>query len=244
MRQLKITTPDQVVFRLDAAGLATRAAAWLVDQALLLGLKVALVFSLVFAGSFALSLALPLLAFLDSAYFIYFEWKRAGQTPGKKSFGLRVVTVTGARLSFQDVLIRNILRIVDGLPLLMLTGGLTAFWEPLGRRLGDLAAGTLVVRERSGVFILPPADRARPNSFRENAACRRRILTRAGREDRDLALELMWRRDGLVAEAREALFGKVAGEFRRRFSLPEDDSLSDEQTVMDVAMLLAERDDG
>lgn len=54
----------------------------------------------------------------------------------------------------------------------------------------------------------------------------------------------MWRREELRPEVRETLFGKMAAEFRKRFSLPEDGHLSDEQTVMDVALLLAEREDG
>lgn len=245
MRQLKITTPDQVVFRLTAAGLSTRAAAWLFDQAILLALKGGVVYvAASVAGGFGLGLAVPLLMLLDTAYFLYFEWKQAGQTPGKKHFNLRVATIAGARLSFQDVLLRNILRIVDSLPMFMLTGGVCAFLNPLGRRLGDLAAGTMVVREKVGALTLPPVDRDRPNSFRDDPGCRRRILARASKEDRDLAIELMWRRDELRPEAREALFAMLSEKFRERFNLPEDDSLSDEQAVMDVALLLAERDEG
>lgn len=244
MRQLEITTPDQVVFHLNSAGLATRAAAWFVDQSILVAVKIGAVLALVQFGYFILAVVVPLLLLLDSAYYLYFEWKKSGQTPGKKYMGLRVATITGARLSFQDVLLRNILRIVDSLPMFMLTGGVCAFFDPLGRRLGDLAAGTMVVKERVRAFSLPPADRDRPNSYRENSACRRRILARASKEDRDLSLELMWRREELRPEARELLFDTVAKDFRQRFVLPEDANLSDEQTVMDVALLLAEQDEG
>lgn len=244
MRQLEITTPDQVVFHLTSAGLATRATAWLIDQAILVAVKIGIVISMAQLGYFVLSVVVPLLLLLDSAYYLYYEWRRVGQTPGKKYMGLRVATITGARLSFQDVLLRNIIRIVDGLPLFMLTGTVCSFIDPLGRRLGDLAAGTMVVRERVRSFTPPPADRDRPNSLKENPPCRRRILARASKEDRDLALELMWRREELLPEVREVLFGKTAREFRERFSLPDDDSLSDEQTVMDVALLLAEQDEG
>lgn len=244
MRQLEITTPDQVVFHLTASGLATRAAAWFLDQLILAVVKTGLVFGVSSMGFFALSVVIPLLLLLDTAYYIFFEWKRGGQTPGKKHYGIRVATVSGARLSFQDVFLRNVIRIVDNLPLFMVVGGFCAFLDPLGRRLGDLASGTLVVRARSGDYTPPPADRDRPNSLRENSGCRRRILARASKQDRDVALELMWRREELRPEARESLFGAVAENFRRRFNLPEDENLSDEQTVMDVALLLAERDDG
>lgn len=244
VRQLEIVTPDQVVFHLTAAGLATRAYAWFLDQAILLGLKIAAVVAVAFMGSFIFAVIVPLLLFLDSAYYLLFEWSRNGQTPGKKIAGIRVVAVSGARLSFQDVLLRNIVRIADGLPVFMVAGGVCAFLDPLGRRLGDLAAGTMVVHERGDAFTPPPVDRERPNSYRDNAGCRRRILARAGKEDRDLALELMWRREELRPEVREQLFGVLAADFRECFSLPDDVTLSDEQTVMDVALLLAERDDG
>lgn len=243
MRQLRVVTTEQVSFRLTAAGLGARALAWLVDQAILLALRIALVYILIQIGVLSGAVAVSLFFVTDTAYFLYYEWRLGGQTPGKRALKLRVVSTSGASLSFQDVFIRNALRLVDNLPMLMVAGGVAAFLDPLGRRLGDLAAGTMVVREKVRDFQLPPADRDRPNSYKSDAACRRRILARATREDRDLALELMWRKDELRHEVREELFGKLSGEFRKRFSLPADASLTDEQSVMDVALLLCERDD-
>lgn len=238
MRQLKITTAGQAVFHLRAAGLATRAAAWLCDQAILLAVRLAALYAFAQAGAAGVKYILPLFVLLELAYYLYFEQTGNGQTPGKRRFRLRVVRSDGDRLDFQAVLLRNVVRIVDTMPLLMVAGGLCSWLEPLGRRLGDLAAGTMVVRERDSGFVLPPADRDRPNTFQETPALRRRILARASREERDLAIDLMWRRDGLRPETREELFRLLADMFRRRFSLPEDDSLSDEQMVMGVAMVL------
>lgn len=245
MRQLKITTPDQVAFHLVVAGLACRAAAWLQDQAIIFAIRLALFVVFVFAellADGALRVYVALFMVIDVVYFIYYEWARNGETPGKRRFRLRVISLAGGRLSFRDVLIRNVIRMLDSLPMFMLVGGVSAFFDPLGRRLGDLAAGTMVIRERDGALSLPPTDRDRPNSYRDNPACRRRILSRARKEDRDLAIELMWRRDKLSPEAREAIFSRLAAEFRTRFGLPEDGVLSDEQTVMDVLLLLVEGD--
>lgn len=242
MRQLEITTSDQVTFHLVAAGLPTRTAAWLVDQAFLTVIRLALLLVLSAIGMAMDRMGVTLIMVLDLIYFTYYEWLHEGRTPGKQRFRLRVVSSDGARLTPQAVVVRNIVRLLDLLPLMMLTGGIAAFFDPLGRRLGDLAAGTMVIRERAAAFSLPPADRDRPNTFQENPGCRRRILSRANRDDRDLAVELMWRREELDPEARRELFRRLAGEFTRRFSLPEEAGLSDEQIVLDVALILMERD--
>ena len=244
MRQLEITTSDQVTFHLVAAGLSTRASAWLLDQAFLIAIRFLMVVILSATGILGFEVVLPLFLMLDLIYFTWYEWKMNGQSPGKSRFRLRVVPVDGGRLSFQAVLVRNVVRMLDGLPQLMLLGGVTAWFDPLGRRLGDLAAGTMVVREGAGTFSPPPADRDRPNTYQEDSACRRRILARATREDRDLAVELMWRRDALEPGARQELFHHLAEDFLRRFSLPEAAGLSEEQIVMDVALILADRDLG
>ena len=244
MRQLKIVTPDQVVFHLTAAGLSTRAAAWALDQIILMAARIGLLLAMAWVDMFLVQFIIPLLIILDTLYFVFLEWRMGGQTFGKQRLGIRVVAVNGARLTFQDVLIRNVIRIVDNLVPFMLVGGVASFSDSLGRRLGDLAAGTMVIRDKTAAFMPPQADRDRPNSYRDDPGCRRRIQARATKEDRDLAIELMWRRDELQPEAREMLFARLSGEFRRRFNLPEDDNLSNEQSVMDVALLLAERDDG
>ncbi|MCC8190227.1 MAG: RDD family protein [Planctomycetes bacterium] len=243
MRQLKITTPDHVVFHRPVAGLSTRAAAWFLDQGLLAVVKVGLLVVCSWFGSLGLGVLLPLILLLDGAYFSYFEWRRQGQTPGKRALRLRVATVTGARLTGYEAVLRNVLRLVDNLPVLMLAGGVVAFFDPLGRRLGDLAAGTVVIREKANGTAPPAVEKTRPNTLQENAACRRRILARATRDDRDIAFDLMWRRDALRPESREELFALVAAAFRQRFSLPENDALSDEQLVLDVALILADRED-
>lgn len=241
MRELRIVTSDLVTFRVKPAGLATRAAAWFMDQIILMLVRIALITSMI-GYSALLTMAAMLLA--EVAYFTVFELIWAGQTPGKRRFGLRVATTNGARLSRAEVALRNFVRAADSLPAFMLLGGLVALFNPLGRRLGDLAAGTLVIVEGPAAIDLPPADRNRPNTYRDDHACRRRILARATREDRDLAVETMWRRDELEGRAREELFRRLAAVFSKRFALPEDHGLSDEQKVLNVALILADRDDG
>src|SRR5262249_11958733 len=81
-------------------------------------------------------------------YFLFFEWLWHGQTPGKWLLGLRVISQEGTGVSFLQSAVRNILRVADGLPLPFLLYGMgfaAAACNRENRRLGDLAAGTLVV---------------------------------------------------------------------------------------------------
>ncbi|MDR0362316.1 MAG: RDD family protein [Planctomycetota bacterium] len=244
MRELKIVTPDLVTFTLRPAGAATRFMAWLLDQMILLLVRILTILAVVGSGFHGVILIVIVITALELPYYAFFEWRWAGQTPGKRRFGLRVATTNGARLAMTDVLLRNLVRAADNLPAFMLVGGLFAFFDPLGRRLGDFAAGTIVIAERAGTAGLPPVDRARPNSYNADAACRRRILARATHEDRDLANDLMWRRDDLDDEMRIELFRRLAAVFTKRFSLPDAPGLSDEQKVLNVALILDDRNDG
>ncbi|MDY6777616.1 MAG: RDD family protein [Candidatus Nanohaloarchaea archaeon] len=87
------------------------------------------------------------LAFLMLVYFVVFE-SMAGQTPGKMFFGLRVVDVSGSRCSPAAAMIRNIIRIIDQFPMLLYLVGAAFIWySPRQQRLGDRAAGTVVIKE-------------------------------------------------------------------------------------------------
>ena len=81
-------------------------------------------------------------------YFVFFEVIWHGQTPGKRWVGLRVIKEGGYPLGFVDSVIRNVVRLADFLPAYYMLGAIVMFIDPRSRRLGDLAAGTLVVRER------------------------------------------------------------------------------------------------
>ncbi|MBK8057237.1 MAG: RDD family protein [Gemmatimonadetes bacterium] len=81
-------------------------------------------------------------------YFTLFEGFRDGQTPGKKWMGLRVIRDTGHPITVREAGARNLLRIVDLLPPPYLLGILFIAFHPKGKRIGDLVAGTVVVRDR------------------------------------------------------------------------------------------------
>src|SRR5260221_3675834 len=86
-------------------------------------------------------------------YYIFFEMLWNGQTPGKRWTGLRVIRADGTPITLSESLIRNLARIVDLLPFAYGVGIITMFIDKQSRRLGDLAAGTLVIHERAPISI-------------------------------------------------------------------------------------------
>src|SRR6202453_4051205 len=81
-------------------------------------------------------------------YFALFEAYWHGQTPGKRAMKLRVIKDSGRQITLFEALARNLLRVVDYLPSLYLVGVITMLCNKRNQRLGDLAAGTIVVHER------------------------------------------------------------------------------------------------
>src|SRR5439155_12152122 len=83
-------------------------------------------------------------------YFLLFEALNDGRTPGKRVLGIRVVMDTGHRVTFTAAAVRNLVRIVDAQPLVSYLVGLGfVLFHPQIKRLGDIVAGTVVVRDRS-----------------------------------------------------------------------------------------------
>jgi uncharacterized RDD family membrane protein YckC len=152
--RLEVETADHVVLRYDLAGGGNRGFAALVDFVLatLIFIGAFYVFNL-FAGAVGFFAASPffgialLLTFAIAwSYFILLEWLGNGQTIGKRMFGLRVIADDGAPAGFIAILVRNLIRVVDFLPGFYGFGLLVIVVSPRSQRLGDLAAGTFVVR--------------------------------------------------------------------------------------------------
>ncbi len=166
--RLRVQTPEHVELALPLAGLGSRFAALFLDGVILLLALAVTVLAFVFFGAqvFGPNLAQGLgifAAFLVFwGYFFGFEAFNDGRTPGKRAFGLRTVHADGSALSPQAAAIRNLVRIVDVQPgVACLLGGFVMLVDTRHRRLGDLAAGSLVVRELPAEFPeVPEALRA------------------------------------------------------------------------------------
>jgi len=141
-------TPEGVMLQLRIAGPVVRACAWAIDFLIRAVLYLALAGLFVYLGGVGLALILIGFFLVEWFYPAVFE-ARNGATPGKKAMGLEVIHDNGTPLSWPSSLIRNLLRAADFLPLFYGVGLLTMLANRNFQRLGDLAAGTLVVyRER------------------------------------------------------------------------------------------------
>lgn len=165
-RTVTIVTPENIQITYQVAGCASRFMALLVDLVLqfLLILLVQMVMGLFgwLGGGFGIgnlfsAAAMILVYLVVFAYAIFFEMLWGGRTPGKRLFGLRVIRDGGYPITFLSSTLRNILRFVDfgvvpltGSPLVLfgLPGLACIFFSPTYKRLGDYAAGTLVISER------------------------------------------------------------------------------------------------
>lgn len=151
-RTIEVLTPENIPLTMEPAGIGTRFGAVLVDMMIQV-----VVFLLVTIGGAIATIWYPTILnivmivagfLLVFGYFILFETLWNGQTPGKKYFGLRVVRDGGRPVDFFSVATRNLVRLADFLPVSYVLGAGAIFFHPQYKRLGDMAAGTVVVRER------------------------------------------------------------------------------------------------
>ena len=154
-----VETPEMVVLTYSVAGVGSRVLAGLTDLLICIGTLFAVAVAVVMLGGRA-SLASNLTASWGTAvliltqfvilwgYYVLFEGLMDGQTPGKRIHRLRVVREGGYSVTFGVSAVRNLVRMLDMQPgVLYLVGLASLFFTKRGRRLGDLVAGTIVVRE-------------------------------------------------------------------------------------------------
>lgn len=167
---LEFDTPENVVFGYQLAGIGSRFLAAFVDTILILVLQVVVNLTLILVVALAggpslvetglrgdISIVVGIFGLLAFAflwgYYIFFELLWNGQSPGKRLIGLRVISQNGAPIDVAAAIIRNLVRIVDFLPVHYGVGVLSMFIDPQSRRLGDFAAGTLVVYDQGAVTL-------------------------------------------------------------------------------------------
>ncbi|HET6978282.1 MAG TPA: RDD family protein [Pyrinomonadaceae bacterium] len=184
---LVIETPERVPLHFALASIGNRFLAVAIDHAiqLLVGGLIFLTSAILASFSFfeqALSsapkwvyaLATILLFLVLSGYFAFFEWLWSGQTPGKRWMKLRVIREDGRPITFWEASVRNLLRTFDMFPVGFYSVGLiSVFSSNRDQRIGDMVAGTVVVREReaeapafSHLFTSPVSDPALRRSFK------------------------------------------------------------------------------
>lgn len=221
-QQIAVETPEQVLLSYTIAGIGSRSAAALIDTLLWLAMfllvmsaRGAFLGHLRGGSSWAAAL-LGLIAFaILWAYFVLFEGLWDGQTPGKRQLGLRVVRDGGYSVGFAASAVRNLVRIVDMQPGVFYgVGIISAVLSPTGKRLGDYAAGTMVVRERA--IPIGAAGGEPPKGFAETRAAE--VMPTAVLSDEEYALldRYIARRTTLDAQRRAELAARLAARFRDR----------------------------
>ena len=258
--KLTVETPEQIGIDFELAGLGSRLLAALIDfLCMLLFLVVAVVIA--FSGLDAeadswkrlaqnagtqetltrgLSAAAIILLLLSVfvvqwGYYIICEMVTGGASPGKRAFGLRVIRDNGLPIGFTQSMLRNLVRIVDFLPWGYGIGLVAVFASRRSQRLGDLAAGTLVVKlatEAHTPFVAMPAwPLPLPASVSPD------LLLPV---ERDLVIRFIGRSRNLTPEVRRALASQIAAPLAQR--LGRNDALDDEAWL--ISLLQPPREPG
>jgi len=184
---LVIETPERVPLHFALASIGNRFIACAIDHTIqILALFALVIVFLIIAGfsdfgdrltsapNWVKAILIIFVFLLMSGYFAFFEWMWNGQTPGKRWLKLRVIREDGRPISFFEAMVRNLLRVVDFLvPPFYSIGLISVFATARDQRVGDLVAGTVVVREREAeapefaqVFAAPVSDPALRRSFK------------------------------------------------------------------------------
>lgn len=184
---LIIETPERVPLHFALASIGNRFIACAIDHGIqglalgLIGVTAAVLASFSFieetlssAPKWVYAVMILLLFLVFAGYFAFFEWIWNGQTPGKRWLKLRVIREDGRPITFWEAAVRNLLRSFDMMPIPFYSIGLiTVFSTTRDQRIGDMVAGTVVVREReaeapafSQVFAAPVSDPALRRSFK------------------------------------------------------------------------------
>jgi len=184
---LIIETPERVPLHFALASIGNRFLACAIDHtiqwmAILLIVIASLILSnfetiqrvITSLPKWVAALTLILLFLTFSSYFAFFEWLWSGQTPGKRWLKLRVIREDGRPITFWEATVRNLVRFLDMMPFPFYSIGLiSVFYTTRDQRVGDMVAGTVVIREReeeapefSQVFATPVSDPALRRSFK------------------------------------------------------------------------------
>jgi uncharacterized RDD family membrane protein YckC len=242
---LIVDTPEGVTFSYELATPVVRGFAWVLDALVLAAISylVTQMAALLRALSPDLAAGVGTVSFfvLSIVYGIFCEWRWRGQTIGKRLFGLRVIDSHGLRLRFSQVVLRNLMRFFDGLPLLYLVGAASSLLSRNLQRLGDLVANTVVVRERR--WEEPDIERIAPAKYNSLLAwphLSARLRSAATPEAVAMAVRAVTQRDRYAPAARVELFQMLAEHFRSLAAFPSEaiEGMSDEEYVRSVLRVI------
>ncbi len=221
-QEISIPTPESMEFSHEPAGIGSRFAASMIDIVLQSAMMLGLVFAAGFWSSplssitnastaWAAALVILLVFLLFWGYHIFFEMLWNGQTPGKRTVGIRILKDGGYPIGFLDSVVRNLLRPVDFLPFSYGVGVVVMLCNSRFKRVGDFAAGTIVVKERR--IKMPHSLGPGPVEAREDimiAGQRLINVHELSAAEIDVVRQFIVRRHDLRKSARLSLARKIA----------------------------------
>ena len=238
MKQETITleTPEKIRFDYRIAQTGTRIGAYIIDavfQVVVIILVVLLLiligvleggwFSYGPAGQFQLLAAAffyLLLFFFQWGYFTFFEMFKNGQSPGKKVLRISVIRSDGEPLEASVIVLRNLLRAVDGFPAFNVLGGFVSILDNKSRRLGDMIADTVVVHDIR-FDLQEPAFKTLTSSTSAGKTAEK-LMTKLNEEELYVIRRFLSDRHLLSPERQEALAAKLAANVKKRLDITGD----------------------
>jgi len=234
-----VLTPEEVELSFERAGVGSRFIAMSVDM-----LIQAVVFFILFFASEGISggYSSPALswytafliisaALLFYVYFFIFEGVMRGRTPGKAAAGIRVIKINGQPVDFAGVLVRNLFRLLDFLPLFYGVGAVMCFINRSERRVGDVVAGTVVVRDRVRKRArLADIERHASDAQHPAAACRYPLDAR----EFELVGGFCRRAMNLPPKERYLLAREIAGKLYDKFYIPPEGRWDDMRFIWEL----------
>lgn len=238
-RTVSIRTPESIAFSYELAGLGSRFLALAVDMGIQLLVLIAIFWGLIFIGSHApapakgqhtthlsdsigYAIVAAILFVVLFGYFILFEAFWNGRTPGKRLLGIRVVRDGGYPLDLSGSFVRNLIRVGELALGFYAVSAIAALLSAENKRLGDMAAGTIVVRDARVQSLTAIVERAQAEPEHRAA-----MLTP---EEHALIERFMARRERMAEQYRRQLAFQIAERVRRRVS-SDLQRLDDEQLL-------------
>lgn len=224
--QYSISTPENVDLHLELAGLGNRILACVIDTLVSLLLNTAITIGLLLlwfalkqmsvpssmlaaSSTYLLMLGITANFLVIFGYYLFFEGLWHGQTPGKRIVQIRVIEQNGQPITWSSAIVRNLIRIADQSILLM--GLLSMFLDRNERRIGDFAAGTMVIRERtpevSTIKIISESD--------GNNVPPQLDVGRITPDEYDLLTTFLKRREK-IKDARESVANQLTSYFKQK----------------------------
>jgi uncharacterized RDD family membrane protein YckC len=237
--KLTIDTPEQIPLEFPLAGIGSRFLALALDSLIqTFGfMAVALLFTWFEpdlariwpkAGVWVFAILVILWFLVFSGYFAVFETVWNGQTPGKRAVRIRVIKESGRPISVYEAIIRNVIRIIDQIPGVYAVGIISIFVSARNKRLGDFAAGTVVVHEAALTELQPAWEAANQVVPVYNVA-------QLSLADLELIEAFLQRRYDLTLDVRQRSAEQIAARMRQKLQITNDGAKSDEDFLERLA---------